>query len=270
MNAIVLRIIRLIETGNMMKCLKGLGIVLILMIGVCLVSWNQKRKLPPLAEIVPEVKEAPRQAETTRKTFNLDYRGKKFRIDPMAEYEISGLVVSHNNVNSLGDIYHDSDAVDIKDIALIWGSNVSRPDYLRVAFSSNCYVVNWRYPRGVKFDHFEIANNHLLSGDPTVRRTIMDARVGDQLRLKGMLVNYTDPSRRGTRTTSMTRNDTDMGACEVIYVEEAELLKPGNPEWHLVFMISKWGTISIAGLILLGFCYSVWRDSRAISRSSED
>lgn len=249
---------------------KGLAVVLLMCAVVFVLSWRKKTQLPPLAEIVPVLKEDPVQTETERKSFNLDYRGKKYRIDPQAEYEIWGLVVSHNNVNSMGDIYHDADAVDIKDIALIWGTNVSSAEYLKVEFSSNCYVVNWRYPRGTKFDNYKIANNHLLSGDAKARKVIQSAKVGDQIRLKGMLVNYTSPTMRGVRKTSLTRNDTDMGACEVIYVEEAEILKVGNPLWRHAFTLSKWMLIITASLIVLAFGFVVWRDSRAINRKEKE
>jgi hypothetical protein len=66
------------------------------------------------------------------------------------------------------------------------------------------------------------ANWHLVPADSDVWRKLRRLRVGDVVKLDGMLVNLESPST-GKRTTSLTRDDTGAGACEIIYVEYATI-----------------------------------------------
>ena len=50
----------------------------------------------------------------------------------------------------------------------------------------------------------------------------LNVRVGDVVKLDGMLVNLESPDV-GTRTTSLRRDDTGAGACEIIYVKYATI-----------------------------------------------
>ena len=150
------------------------------------VSRFKKNSIPGPDAIDQRLYAQPIQVETSLEPFEFKYHDKTYLVTPRASYEIWGLVVAHNDVSSLGDIYHDANAVDIKDLGLIWGDNLSKNDYKQVRFRANCYVVEWRYPSGVEFDHDQISNNHLLSGDSNVRKTIMSAKIGDQIHMKGM------------------------------------------------------------------------------------
>ena len=64
------------------------------------------------------------------------------------------------------------------------------------------------------------ANWHLVPANSDVWRKLRGLRVGDVVKLDGMLVNLENPEV-GTMTTSLTRDDTGAGACEIIYVEKA-------------------------------------------------
>jgi hypothetical protein len=66
------------------------------------------------------------------------------------------------------------------------------------------------------------ANWHLVPADSDVWRKLRGLRVGDVVKLDGMLVNLESPDV-GTRTTSLRRDDTGAGACEIIYVEYATI-----------------------------------------------
>ncbi len=62
-------------------------------------------------------------------------------------------------------------------------------------------------------------------------RQIRAIRIGDQIRMRGLLVDYTvssDGSEVFTRRTSLTRTDTGNGACEILYVTDVHVLRPGN------------------------------------------
>ena len=136
-------------------------------------------------------------------------------MEPVATYELWGLVVSHNNIHSVADIYHDSTSVDTKDLCVIWGANLEDSDYQRVDFKSGPWTCYFSYPGDARFDHTALGNNHLITDDPWMRRVLDDVRVGDQIRLAGLLVNYQMDDWQGFwRRTSTTRDDSGCEALE--------------------------------------------------------
>jgi hypothetical protein len=62
-------------------------------------------------------------------------------------------------------------------------------------------------------------------------RQIGSIRVGDQIRMTGLLVDY-KVTKAGqdifTRRTSLTRDDTGNGACEILYVTGLSVVVRGN------------------------------------------
>lgn len=66
------------------------------------------------------------------------------------------------------------------------------------------------------------ANWHLVPANDVVWRKLRGLRVGDVVKLDGMLVNLQNPEV-GTMTTSLRRDDTGAGACEIVYVEKASV-----------------------------------------------
>lgn len=170
----------------------------------------------------------------------------------VATYELWGLVVSHNNIHSVADIYHDSTSVDTKDLCVIWGGNLETPDYRQVDFKSGPWTCYFKYPRGVQFHHNGLGNNHLITDDPVIRRTLDRVRVGDQIHLEGLLVDYQMDDWQGFwRRTSTRRDDND---CEVFYLEEAEVLRRGTPGWYMIFRL---GWISLL-LLPLSYLVLMW------------
>jgi hypothetical protein len=66
------------------------------------------------------------------------------------------------------------------------------------------------------------ANWHLIPANSAVWRTLSRLRVGDVITLDGELVDIESAST-GTLKTSLRRDDTGAGACEIILVEAASL-----------------------------------------------
>ena len=66
----------------------------------------------------------PEQTEIDDGTFDFTYKGQRVEVEPVADYEMWGLVVSHNNIKSIADIYHDSSSVDTKDLCVVWGDSL--------------------------------------------------------------------------------------------------------------------------------------------------
>jgi hypothetical protein len=149
-------------------------------------------------------------------------------------------VVSHNDIHSVADIYHDSTSVDTKDLCVIWGANLETTDYQRVEFTSGPWTCYFSYRAGVEFHHDNLGNNHLITNDPAIRRALGRVRVGDQIHLEGLLVNYQmDDWQDFWRRTSTRRDD---NACEVLFLEEVDILRRGTPGWYAAYRIG-WITL---------------------------
>jgi len=93
----------------------------------------------------------------------------------------------------------------------------------------------------------ELSNNHLISDDDFIRSRVKDVHVGDQIRVRGYLASYS--SEKGGKT-STTRTDTGNGACETLYVQHFDIIRPATSYWR----ISMWATlIVLAGGLFVHF-----------------
>ena len=92
-------------------------------------GWRKGTLVPP-PEILPELLQEPAQGATDRAPFSFDYKGKQCRVRPVASYELWGLVVSHNDIKSVADIYHDTSSVDTKDLCVLWGESLRHGDFI--------------------------------------------------------------------------------------------------------------------------------------------
>lgn len=230
--------------------LLSIGILLSILLYV-LAVW-QKDSLPDTSAIIKSSFRDPVQLKTTASPFSFFYRGETYDIEPVASYELWGLVVTKNNINSWADLMHTDASVDIKDICVIWGENVASSDFHNVHFSSGDFTCYFQYPHMTVFDHNKISNNHLLSDNEAVRHKIRNAKIGDQIHVKGLLVNYSPRSNPNwRRTTSTVRTDTGNGACEVLFANEFEVLSSKNGGWYALATLSKW--LFLILVIIKGF-----------------
>jgi hypothetical protein len=95
----------------------------------------------------------------------------------------------------------------------------------------------------------QLSNNHLLPGNSEIEKRIKAARIGDEIHLKGQLVNYSI-NHGPKRQSSVTREDKENGACEIIYVNDFQILNRHNALWINLARIGKWLSV-ISGLALL-------------------
>jgi ribosomal protein L37AE/L43A len=203
--------------------------------------WNQGR-LPERNALSIFLENNPRQTATQRQPFAFDYRGKRIEVTPVASYELWGLIASHNNID--GFVWgYDKDDVNIKDICVLWGANLASNDYQHYKIWNKQWtcMLELNAEQMQRFHGDALSNNHLLAEAPNIRKTIRELRVGDQVRIKGMLVNYRTPSFAPQwRSTSTQRGDAGNGACEVVFVEEIDVLRYGTPGWYWLFDFSLW------------------------------
>jgi hypothetical protein len=112
------------------------------------------------------------------------------------------------------------------DIAVGWGpmSDSAVLDRIEVTQSGRFYF--WRYEDEPPIPRADIeshsANWHLIPASDAAWKTLRGLRVGDIVTLEGQLVDVNHPET-GTMRTSLIREDTGAGACEIVLVEAATL-----------------------------------------------
>lgn len=211
--------------------------------------------LPARDKLLAEAQTDPMQTAVRMPAFAAHAGQVDYNVAPVADYEITGLVVSRHDSDTWWDWIHkaSNDHLNVADLCMVWGANAASGAYERTSFSSGQFVCYYEsrdadalQPANVR----ALSNNHLLTDDPGIARRLRNVQVGDQIRLTGQLVSYSHNAGFAfTRGTSTTRDDTGNGACETIFVRDLELLQPA-PAWP------RW--LRWAGSILLVFGLIKW------------
>ena len=181
------------------------------------VHWLRHRPIHPPPGVL--VADDPVQATLDdAKPFEID--DGRYRIQPLASFDITARVLSVEN-------YHLDRMAPLvpTDLALGWGP-----------MSDSAVLADIDIDQGDRFyfwhvDHFPIerrdieihsANMHLIPADAHVRREISQVRIGQVVHFAGDLVEV--KAQDGwTLRSSLTREDTGPGACEVVWVTDFEL-----------------------------------------------
>jgi hypothetical protein len=215
-------------------------------------------RLPDPSAAAESLLQDPVQSEDgVPEPFDVSRKNVTYTVTPLAGYELWGLVVSYHHSASFIDISHKqwNDFLNTKDICVIWGRNVETGVYKRMRFSNRDFTCYYRYPdreTGELFTESALSNNHLLPADPLVAGTVLRARTGDQVHLKGWLVSYGIQGAPYARRSSLSRNDRGNGACEVVYVTEFEILRTANTAWRVLSKLSLvLGVFSVVALLVL-------------------
>lgn len=202
-------------------------------------GWLFDGRLPERAALLPAVLKDPVQTMRTVPAFSAHAGKVDYSVAPVADYEITGLVVSRHDADTWWDWIHaaSNDHLNVVDLCMVWGANAASGAYEKISFSSGQFVCYYQSrdmealaPANVR----ALSNNHLLTENTDVARRLRNVRVGDQVRLEGQLVSYSHNAGFAfTRGTSTTRDDTGNGACETLFVRELEVLRaaPPWPRW---------------------------------------
>lgn len=152
------------------------------------------------------------------------FRSGKYLITPLATYTIKAIVLSR--------CYYRFDAgaeLAPLDLALGWGpmSIAGVINELAITQSGRWYEYSWSNdpplePRAIATHS---ANTHCLPADASIRRQLLSIRRHDLVTLEGFLVEIAGPNGFQWRS-SLTRNDTGGGSCEVLWVTRVERHRP--------------------------------------------
>ena len=219
--------------------------------------WNRDR-LPGPEAVLDAVRAEPLQQPVVERAFVARAGGVDYTVRPSHRYELVGLVVSRHDTSVWWDVVHRDawkDHLNVADLCVVWGRNLEDALYRRMRYASGTFTCSvatdspedWR-----RFDPSAISNNHLLASDPALARTLRAIRPGDQIRVAGRLVEYAHDVGAGFRRgTSTRRDDTGDGACETIWVTEAQVLRAANRGWRAMRTLAWIGIAAAIALWLL-------------------
>jgi hypothetical protein len=140
-------------------------------------------------------------------------------LTPVADYRISAVVVGKKAYNGGWE-----SQISPLDLAMVWGKLAEAPYDKYIEYWQNSRWYFFRYKEGSPFDHSyavtHSGNHHTIPANYNVRKALESIRKNDKVTLEGYLVNVKG-TYRGKPVfwnTSLSRNDTGIGSCELFYV----------------------------------------------------
>ncbi|MEO0996580.1 MAG: hypothetical protein AAFX58_03580 [Pseudomonadota bacterium] len=149
------------------------------------------------------------------------YRYQGYTIEPQQPYRMEARVLARKEYRS----GRESDLSPL-DLALGWGP-MARPDVLaRIDISQRGRFYWWRtaeFPIPRRDIETNSANVHIIPATPNVRERLGDIAPDMNVRLTGQLVHV--QADDGWRwQSSLTFEDTGRGACELLWLEQVDIL----------------------------------------------
>lgn len=199
-------------------------VLILALAGVVWQFWPMHAPLttqpPPLVGLeVPAADAAPVQR-------NLD-AGPRFSVDgigaqALAEYAIRARVLGTRRYR-----FGQSAALAPLDLALGWGRMTDPAVVRRLDIRQRNRWYLWRYdgdpPLPLREIETSSANVHAVPADAGVARALRGLKVGQQVALHGYLLELRDAQGWNWRS-SLSREDTGAGACELFYVQTVSRL----------------------------------------------
>ncbi len=159
------------------------------------------------------VAEQPMQQNVADSVFRFD----DYIITRRARFEIRARVLSTERYY----LHRESDLSPI-DLALGWGamSDQAVLEQMKISQSGRWYRTRYDYPAPIPEQLLisSSSNMHMIPANSSIKKRLKKLRVGEVVELEGYLVDVDHPSGWHWRT-SLSRDDTGNGACEVVYVE---------------------------------------------------
>lgn len=191
-----------------------LAIACLALAGGVIALWPEAEVRTPDGELAPR---APQQEPLAGPTWSFE----GYDLAPRARFALEARVLSAERYR-----WDAGARLAPVDLALGWGpmSDARLVRRFRITQGSRFYTL---YPQDSSIDVGQAllhsGNMHLIPATAGVRRVLESARAGHLVRLEGMLVDVSRSDGFEWRT-SLRRDDTGAGACELFWVESARLL----------------------------------------------
>lgn len=141
-----------------------------------------------------------------------------YRITPLATYDVEARLLSRES-------YRMGREAELSplDFGFGWGRMSDESILQQIEISQSNRFMHWRvkeFPIPQREIETSAANTHLIPADSAVARQLDKMRVGQVVRLRGRLVRA-DAADGWHWISSLSRDDTGAGACELFWVEQA-------------------------------------------------
>jgi hypothetical protein len=150
------------------------------------------------------------------------------KIKPQASFKIEAKVLAKENYSS-----DPESIISPVDLALGWGKMSDEAILQAIDISQSHRFYYWhvdQFPIPRKEIEQSSANMHIIPANEDIAEQIAKIKTGELIRLSGYLVNL-ERSNGWYWNSSLTRNDTGAGACEVIWVETLEIVHKSEVEY---------------------------------------
>ena len=140
-----------------------------------------------------------------------------FTITPLMDYSIEARVLSKEDYS-----FGTEAEVSPTDLALGWGPMSDEAVLSKIDISQGNRFFYWRvneFPIPQREIEIHAANTHIIPANRLVEQQLKSVRKGQVVKLKGQLVEVSRADGWHWRS-SLTREDTGNGACELMYVTE--------------------------------------------------
>lgn len=191
---------------------KWIFVLIAVLVGLIALHWSRHRIVVPAAGVIAP--DAPIQDDITNGT---SLQRGDVTLVTRAHFELTARVLSRE------DYRFDAGAsLAPLDLALGWGPMSDSAVLSKISISQSNRFYYWHvdeFPIPQRAIETSSANMHMIPADDTVRRALERVEPGQVIHLQGFLVDASRPD--GWRWhTSMTREDTGNGACELVFVED--------------------------------------------------
>lgn len=152
-------------------------------------------------------------------TSDSDFTYKRYAIKPLKDFKIVARVLSAEHYS----LDAGADLVPV-DLALGWGrmSETAVINQLNISQSGRFYRYTYNLPAPIPPNEIvtHSANMHMIPSNDLIAKQLNDVRVGQIVHLTGNLVEAKDLQKNWTWRSSLTREDSGGGACELIWVKQ--------------------------------------------------
>lgn len=150
-----------------------------------------------------------------------------FHLKPLATFSIDARLLHSKRYG-----YDRQSALAPIDLAVGWGamSDSAVLAQLKISQSMRFYWWEYRLPPPIPQDEIirHSTNLHIIPADHAIEKACRSFHAGELIHLDGELVEATGPNINGTWRSSLRRDDTGNGACELFLVEHVSKLDPDS------------------------------------------
>jgi len=167
-----------------------------------------------------KVTEVPTQIDIKKATpFNF----KGYKVTPLADFKLEAKVLAKEN-------YHLGEESELSpvDLALGWRQMSDQAVTDQIRFSQSGRWYRWsaeQFPIPRREIEKNSANMHMVPADDIIEGQLNRVKQGQIIALEGFLVRIDAENKDWYWQSSLTREDTGGGACELIYLTDFEIIE---------------------------------------------